>query len=294
MYEGRFMADVNSSSTRVAVIGTGAIGHAVVHRLLASGYDVTVWNRTKSRAAELVSAGATPAQSIGEAVSSSILSFLTLTDFAAVQQCLTQLSTSLSEHTVVGMYTGTAAEARLAAQRATELGVHYLDAGIQASPEMIGTDAALIMYSGSRYAFERHKTTLELLSKPRFVGESPDAAAVWDLALFGVWYDAQLGLLRALDAVREAGIDVVEFSHTVGAQLGHVVTAVSTTVSEMQQGSYPAGSADLTEHLTVVRHLIRLRSGRPLGDGGLPEVAARIEALIAKSRGREGLTATVG
>lgn len=288
------MVEVKKSAPRVAVIGTGAIGSAVVHRLLGGGYDVTVWNRTESRATELVAAGALPARSVREAVSSSTLIFLPLKDYTAVEQCLTQLDMDLSGQTIVGMYTGTASEARLAAQRVTSLGGQYIDAGIQASPEMIGTDAATILYSGSRHAFEQHKTTLELLSKPRFVGETLEAAAVWDLALFGVWYDAQLGLLRALDAAREAGIDVVEFSHTASAQLGHVVTAVSATVSEMQQATYPPGPADLTEHLTVVRHLIELRAGRRLGDGGLPEVAARIEALIADGRGGEGLTATVG
>ncbi|MFE9657320.1 NAD(P)-dependent oxidoreductase [Micromonospora sp. NPDC006431] len=288
------MCDGKKSAPRVAVIGTGAIGSALVHRLLGGGYDVTVWNRTESRATELVAAGALPARSVREAVSSSALVFLTLKDYAAVEQCLTQLDMDLSGQTIVGMYTGTGSEARLAAQRVTTLGAQYIDAGIQASPEMIGTGAATILYSGSRHAFEQHKTTLELLSRPRFVGETPEAAAVWDLALFGVWYDAQLGLLRALDAAREAGIDVVEFSHTASTQLGHVVTAVSATVSEMQQATYPPGPADLTEHLAVVRHLIELRSGRRLGDGGLPEVAARIEALIADGRGDEGLTATVG
>nr|BFE78893.1 hypothetical protein GCM10020093_014940 [Planobispora longispora] len=112
--------------------------------------------------------------------------------------------------------------------------------------------------------------------------------------MFGVWYDAQLGLLRALDTVREAGIDVAEFSRAAAAQLGHVVTGVPGTVSELSRSIYPAGPADLTEHLTVVRHLIGLRAGRRLGDGGLPAVAARIEALIGDGRGDEGLGATIG
>jgi hypothetical protein len=175
-----------------------------------------------------------------------------------------------------------------------KLGAHYLDAGVQTAPEMIGTDAATIMYSGSRRAFEQHRTTLELLSRPRFVGDSPEAAAIWDLALFGVWYDAQLGLLRALDTVRSAGIDIAEFAETAGTQLGHVVTAVPGTVAELRQGAYPRGPADLIEHHTVIRHLIELRAGRRLGDGGLPDVAATIEALIADDRGGEGLTATIG
>jgi hypothetical protein len=126
---------------------------------------------------------------------------------------------------------------------------------------MIGSDAATILYSGSRAAFEQHRATLDLLSGPRFVGDAPEAAAVWDLALFGVWYDAQLGLLRALDAVRAAGMDVAGFAGPVGVQLGHVVT--------------------------------ELRAGRPLGDGGLSQVAARIETLIADGRGGAGLTATM-
>nr|WP_159104402.1 NAD(P)-binding domain-containing protein [Plantactinospora sp. BB1] len=265
----------------------------MAHRLLAGGRDVTVWNRTESRARELVDAGALPARSVREAVSSSTLVLLTVKDHAAAEQCLAQLDPDLSGRTIVGMYTGTPSEARLAAQRVASLGAQYLDAGIQASPEMIGTDAATILYSGAPQAFEQHRTTLELLSQPRFVGTAPEAAAVWDLALFGVWYDAQLGLLRALETARAAGVDLVEFSRTASTQLGHVVAAVSATVSEMQQRSYPAGPADLTEHLTVLRHLIELRAGRRLGDGGLPEVVARIEALIAAGRGGEGLTATV-
>jgi 3-hydroxyisobutyrate dehydrogenase-like beta-hydroxyacid dehydrogenase len=159
---------------------------------------------------------------------------------------------------------------------------------------MIGTATAPIVYSGSRSAFERHRATLGLLSEPRFVGETPEAAAVWDLAIFGVWYDAQLGLLRALDAAREAGIDLTAFARTASTQFGHVVTGASATVSELRQAAYPPGPADLTEHLTVIRHLIDQRAGRPLGDGGLPEVAARIAALIADGRGGEGLTATAG
>jgi hypothetical protein len=107
-----------------------------------------------------------------------------------------------------------------------------------------------------------------------------------------VWYDAQLGLLRALDTAGAAGIDLPAFASTASTQLGHVVAGVSATVAEVQQATYPPGPADLTEHATVVRHLIGLRAGGKLGDGGLPEVAARIEQLIATGRGGEGLTAT--
>lgn len=287
------MTETKASGYRIAVIGTGAIGDAIARRLIAADHDVVVWNRTASRSAELVDAGALPAGSVGEAASSATLVLLTLTDYVAVQQCLAELDGDLSGRTIVAMCTGTADDAERAAQRVAALRVSYLDAGIQASPDMIGTEAATILYSGSRPAFDRHRAVLELLSTPRFVGESPQAAAIWDLALFGLWYDAQLGLLRALDTVRESGIDVVEFVDTAVKQLGNVVTEAPVTASDLLRGSFPAGPATLPEHLTVIRHLTRLRDGQALGDGGLAAVAARIETLIEQGLEGEGLTATI-
>jgi len=288
------MVEIAKTADRVAVIGTGAIGSSVARRLHANGREVVVWNRTVGRATELVEAGAQAAGSLGEAVASSALTLLTVTDYAAVRQCVAQLPDDLAGRTIVAMCTGTPRDAQLIAERLAGSGAKYLDAGLQASPDMIGTGAATILYSGSLPAFELHRETLALLGRPRFVGCEPEAAAVWDLALFGVWYDAQLGLLRALDTARAAGIDVSEFADTATTQLGHVVSSVPASVAELLKADYPAGPADLTEHLTVVRHLIELRAGRPLGDGGLAAVAPRIEALITDGRGAQGLTATIG
>ncbi|MEV0720678.1 hypothetical protein, partial [Asanoa sp. NPDC050611] len=50
---------------------------------------------------------------------------------------------------------------------------------------------------------------------------------------------------------------------------------------------------DANTDLAVVRHLVTLRTGGRLGDGGLSDVAARIASLIADDRGGEGLTATI-
>ncbi|MGY1602423.1 hypothetical protein [Geodermatophilus sp. SYSU D00815] len=44
----------------------------------------------------------------------------------------------------------------------------------------------------------------------------------------------------------------------------------------------------------MLRRLVDLRAGRPLGDGGLAAVASTVEALVADGRGGEGLSATVG
>ncbi|MDA8297072.1 MAG: NAD(P)-dependent oxidoreductase [Actinomycetota bacterium] len=51
---------------RVGIAGLGKMGSALARRLLSDGHEVTVWNRTRERAAPLIEAGASLAGSLGE------------------------------------------------------------------------------------------------------------------------------------------------------------------------------------------------------------------------------------
>ncbi|PSL01306.1 3-hydroxyisobutyrate dehydrogenase-like beta-hydroxyacid dehydrogenase [Haloactinopolyspora alba] len=289
------MTNSSDAPTRtVTVAGTGAIGTAVARTLLKAGLTVTVWNRTSSRTSALVDDGATAVDSVGDAVLASELTLLTVTDYSALDDVFAELDAvpgGLGGRTVVALCTGSAADADRTAARAESSGALYLDAGVQTAPEDIGTPAATILYGGSRHAFDRHLSVLELLSTARHVGENPAAAAVWDLTLFGVWYDAQLGLLRALTAAREAGLDVAGFAETAAIQLGHVVAAAADTAGEVLDGEYPRGPADLREHRMVVDELVAQRAGSALGDGGLTDVSRLLDLEIGAGRGDLGLTA---
>jgi len=52
---------------KIAFIGTGVMGKSMAGHLLSAGHDLTVYNRTKSKAQELVDGGAAWADSPGEA-----------------------------------------------------------------------------------------------------------------------------------------------------------------------------------------------------------------------------------
>jgi 3-hydroxyisobutyrate dehydrogenase-like beta-hydroxyacid dehydrogenase len=53
-------------SKRVLVVGLGNMGSALAKTLLGTGYDVSVWNRTPSKADPLIEQGASLAQSVAE------------------------------------------------------------------------------------------------------------------------------------------------------------------------------------------------------------------------------------
>lgn len=60
---------------KVAVLGLGIMGRGIVSNFLRQGYDVTVWNRTPEKAAELVEKGAHAAASVADAVKNADMIF---------------------------------------------------------------------------------------------------------------------------------------------------------------------------------------------------------------------------
>ena len=288
---------IDQPADPVSVIGTGAIGTAVARTLIAAGRSVRAWNRTPDRASAALAAGAEPAATPAEAVAASPLTLVCLTDQASAESVLSTVPGSRGDRprpTVVLLTTGTPDEAAAMARLLEDRGLGHLDAGVQTAPEDIGGPRARFFLAGDRADYDRHRETLALLGDVRWVGADPTAAAVWDLALFGLWYDAQLGLLRALELTRAARVDPREFTEAAAAQLGHVVAGVAATVDEVSTDDYPAGPASLAEHLPLVRQLVESRRGARTGDGGLAVAERLVSDLVSRGAGDLGLTAVLG
>lgn len=282
--------------TAITVLGTGAIGAAVARVLLAAGRDVRVWNRTPDRAAELVPAGAEHERDLGAAVASADLVLACLTDHAAVQSLLTGLPRPSGrdrdhERTLVTLTTGSPDEVARTVALAADRGLDCLAAGVQTSPEDVGTARARFVYAGDEEVYARRRDVLDLLGPGHWIGSTPTAAAELDLALFGLWYDAQLGLLRALEMTGRAGVPPEEVATMAATQLQHVVDGVPGTVQEVVTGDYPRGPASLAEHAPVLARLRASRQGSLLGDGGLDLVEPAVTALASGGGAEQGLTA---
>lgn len=76
----------------------GSDGHLMASRLLAAGYPVTVWNRTKQRVTLLIEASAQGSVYPADAVEGKDLIITMLTDPDAVTDCLGDRVTVLNEH----------------------------------------------------------------------------------------------------------------------------------------------------------------------------------------------------
>ena len=77
-----------SSPRKIGFIGLGLMGRPMAMNLLKAGHSLTVWNRTPSRAQELVAAGATLAKSPREAAAASDILFTIVSDPPALEEVL--------------------------------------------------------------------------------------------------------------------------------------------------------------------------------------------------------------
>ncbi|MFF9148229.1 NAD(P)-dependent oxidoreductase [Streptomyces sp. NPDC014861] len=172
------MPGINTRQS-VTVIGLGPMGQAMAGAFLDSGHEVTVWNRTASRADDLVARGAVLAPDVEKALAANELVVLSLTDYDAVYATLTPAETALTGRVLVNLSSDTPEKARAAARWAAERGAVQLTGGVTVPPSGIGKAESSTFYSGPREAFDRHRTALEVITgRADHQGEDPGLAAL--------------------------------------------------------------------------------------------------------------------
>jgi 3-hydroxyisobutyrate dehydrogenase-like beta-hydroxyacid dehydrogenase len=177
--------------SRVAVIGLGGMGSRIAGRLLDSGNELAVWNRTREKAAELVERGATLAQTPAEAVRRAEVVITMLADPGALHDVVEGpdgLAAGVSQgSTVIEMSTvGPAAVSQLRSALPDEVGL--LDAPVLGSLAEAESGTLHVFVGGPPARFERWAPLLAALGTPIHVGPLGAGAAaklVANSTLFG-------------------------------------------------------------------------------------------------------------
>ncbi|WP_329081886.1 MULTISPECIES: NAD(P)-dependent oxidoreductase [unclassified Streptosporangium] len=164
----------------VALVGSGAMGVGMGHRLLEAGHPVSVYNRTPGKAAALVEAGARALATL-EAAAEAPIVLLSLSDETAVEQVLFQaMLPALREGTVVVDTTTTSPlYARQAATRLSAAGLARVEACVLGNPVMAHTGKLRIFTAGSRKDVEAVGDLLGVLGQEaRYLGAAGSASTM--------------------------------------------------------------------------------------------------------------------
>ncbi|MGH8965633.1 MAG: NAD(P)-dependent oxidoreductase, partial [Actinomycetes bacterium] len=131
----------------------------------------------------------------------------------------------------------------------------YLDGAIMATPPMIGTPDAEILYSGDEGVFREAREVLDVWATSTFEGTDPGRASLLDLAMLSGMYVMFAGFLHGAAMVGADGVDARSFARRVTPFLAAMTEAFAVDAEAVDSGDYtsPTQSLDWSD----LGHLVR-------------------------------------
>ncbi|MDR6181232.1 NAD(P)-dependent oxidoreductase [Asaia bogorensis] len=173
---------------KTGFIGLGAMGHAMAMRLLEAGYDLVVYNRTRSKADALVAHGAVVADTPAEVSRQADVVFSMLFDDATTQEASfgpDGLAQAMREGAVhVCCSTLSLDQARRLRDGHAARGQHYVSANVLGRPPAAEAGKLYAMIAGEQAVLDRVAPVMEAFSQRIFrVGSDPVQANLVKLSL---------------------------------------------------------------------------------------------------------------
>lgn len=163
--------------SKIGFIGLGLMGRPMALNLVKAGFPVTVWNRTASRADELVSAGATVAASPRELAAESDLLITIVSDPPALEEVLWGASGAMQALRRGSIYMDSSTVspdlARKIAAACGKRGVRFLDAPVTGGDWGAKKGELIFMAGGDAATLAEAEPVLKVLGKKWFhLGEN--------------------------------------------------------------------------------------------------------------------------
>ncbi|MFT6624909.1 MAG: 3-hydroxyisobutyrate dehydrogenase-like beta-hydroxyacid dehydrogenase [Cycloclasticus sp.] len=165
------------NSFQIGFIGLGAMGQAIVARILRAGYPITVYDLSEAAVNSAVSMGAKEAKNLKQLAASKELVFICVSHADITEQLVCEpggLLDSMSEGgVIVDLGTTPPEQCRELAKKAASKGKVFLDVPISGSTPWAEAGSLAMMVGGDKPAYERVLPVLtSFADKIHYLGES--------------------------------------------------------------------------------------------------------------------------
>ena len=150
-------------------IGLGNMGNPMVKNLLKAGYEVAVFNRTKSKETELINAGATSVNSPEQLIATCDVVFTMLSNDEAVKNIfegdLGLLSKPHPDKLIIDMSTIAPETSRYLSAKCTAQNINFLEAPVSGSVKPAQDGTLIILVGGTVENYKKAKPYFDVLGK---------------------------------------------------------------------------------------------------------------------------------
>lgn len=206
--------------TRLGFLGLGNMGTAMASRLIETGHELIVWNRSPEAAAELVAAGATLASDAAEALAQPISLSMLANDEAAEAVLTAENLRGGPGRVHVNTASISAAAADRLEQVHAEAGVGYVASPVLGRPAVAAAGRLNIMAAGPAELVDRVEPVLADLSVRVWrMGERPRRANVTKVAMNLMLLHAMQAMGESISLVEAHGVDASDFMELATSSL---------------------------------------------------------------------------
>ena len=254
---------------RVGFAGLGHMGMPMARNLLRAGFEVWVWNRSRSKAEALAQEGARVADSPAHLARETEVTLACLADVPAVEAVFlgpeglvegARPGQVLADHSTVGPGT-----TRRVYEAVRARGAWFLDAPISGGPEGARNATLTLMVGGDAPAFEKALPVFRAMGRKVVLMGPSGAGTATKLAnqlLVGVH---TLASCEAVLLARRAGVDLDRLGEVLMASWGasRMLERNLPRLRDRDDGPSPAPLRHLVKDLGLVADLAR-RVGLPV------------------------------
>jgi 3-hydroxyisobutyrate dehydrogenase len=199
----------------IAVLGMGRMGRALAGRLLEGGHRVTVWNRSKGKAGEVVSAGAREAESVAGAVAGVDVAITSLANDDAVRAvAFGDLRSAITEATV---YVDSSTVSPTLSRELANTFARFVALPIVGSPVAVSSGQAVFLAGGDVAGVDRLGPVLSSLSENIRRYDSPALALTAKLATNLLLLSELVALSESLAVGRSGGLSDDQLRELLGS-----------------------------------------------------------------------------
>ena len=240
----------NVNKKNISIIGLGSMGFALAETLLKADFNISVWNRTSSKAQKLENKGANICSTPNEAFKNSQYIVASLSNYEAWNNIIdsNQIDMDLSGKTIIQLTTGSIEEVTALNDWVKKYNGDLLEGIISCFPSQIGTEESLILLAGSDNSINNCKDIISILS-PQYknLGSNLIAPTVLSRAFLSGALGGLIGMMNGAVLCQKADISLDDFkeiymdrSSIIEQESKRIIDAIATEDTENTEASVSA------------------------------------------------------
>ena len=253
----------SNSKSKIAVLGLGNLGSAIVKTLYAQQFSVVVWNRTTELSAKLFSGAGFGgrleiAKTLERATGQAEVIFVCVSGFDALISIIESFDRQnhLDGKILLQFTTLDSEQAEYVSNWANKRGLKLVECSLLGIPMDVANRTATVLCSGATYIYDQASEYLDALGTSEHVSEKAGAIYEFDKSYYCFAYSLLIGYVQGAALAKASGYPVETYSRIVATRMPYFVDKIESLSREIISRDFKTNEATIDVWAAAFHHTL--------------------------------------